>query len=118
MTYVEGFVLPVPAENLSVPIDHEQRSFGEAVLLAIDAVLLSDRTLGLEVAQEREVEMARVPEGCVAPDAVYRDADDVGTQAMKLRVQLVIEAHLVTADGTEVGGIEDKDHQPAAKFLK
>jgi len=47
-------------------IDHEQGSLSETVLIAIDAVLSRDGTLGLEVTQQREVEMARVPEGCIS----------------------------------------------------
>jgi hypothetical protein len=62
--------------------------------------------------------MALLPERCMTPDPVYRDPDDLGAEAMKFLVQLVIEAQLITAHRTPVGGIEDEDHQPAAKFLE
>ena len=56
------------------------------------------------------MQVAVVGEGEVAPDAVDRDAQQLGVELLELRQELVVERQLVAADRAPVGGVEDEDH--------
>ena len=76
------------------------------VLRAVDAVRARDLALRLEVGQQREAQVALLREREVAPDAVDRDAEQLGVEALELGQDLVVERHLVAADRAPVRGIE------------
>jgi hypothetical protein len=80
-----------PAHD-AVAVDHEQGALAGAVLLAVDAVGLRDLALGLEVGEQREVEVAVLREREVRPDAVDRDPQQLRAVALELRQQLLVGA--------------------------
>src|SRR6185312_10597630 len=80
-------------------VDDEQGSFAEAVRCPIDAVCLRHRALRLEVRKEREMELPFRRERRVTPRAVHGDPEELRLVASKLRHDLVVERHLVSADG-------------------
>ena len=104
-----------PADD-AVAVDHEQRALGEAVLLAIHAVAPRHVALGLEVGEQRKLELAASRERAMAPRAVDRDAEQLGVVFRELVRHLVVERHLIAADRAPVGGIEREHDRPAAKI--
>ena len=52
----------------------------------------------------------------MAPDAVHRNAEDLGIKQRELRKQFVVERELVAADGAPVSGITDENDGTAAEF--
>src|SRR5829696_6437339 len=64
-----------PAHD-AVGVDDVQRPFARAVARPVDPILPSHLTLRLEVGEQREVQVAMLGEGEVAPDAIHRDAEE------------------------------------------
>src|SRR5256884_9345113 len=50
--------------------------------------------------------------------SVDRDAEQLGPVALKLRKDLVVQRHLVAADGTPVGWIERENHRPTTEVAQ
>jgi hypothetical protein len=57
--------------------------------VAVRVVGTRDRALGLEVGQQREAKMPGLGIGAVAPDAVYRDAHQLGFVPLELGQELI-----------------------------
>src|SRR5258708_25851693 len=87
-------------------VQDEQRALRGAVGTAVDSIAARDRPFGLEIRQQRELQLAVADEGEVTPDAIHRDAQQLGTKAPKLWQHFVIERHLVAADWAPVRGVE------------
>src|SRR5690606_29572320 len=80
----------------------------------VGAVRPSNRTLGLEVREQWEVQVSVVSERGMTPAAVYRNADELCSMTAYVTEYFVIQRHLVTADRTPVGRVECEDHGTAA----
>src|ERR1700685_1666591 len=65
----------VAPANHPLRIDHEERALGYAVAVAIGAILPRDAALGLEIRQQREMQLAIARERRMAPGAIDRDTD-------------------------------------------
>src|ERR1041384_6106737 len=99
-----------PADD-AIAIDHEQRALGGSVPLTIGVILPGPSALRLEVRQEGELELPVGVERRVAPHAVHGNAEELGIIAAEFGEDLVVERHLVSADGTPVGRIEGEAHR-------
>src|SRR5258708_3446687 len=97
-----------PADD-ALGIDDEEGATGRAGLRRIDAIVPGNGALGLEVREKRELEPAVLLEREVAPDAVDRDPEQLGAELPEFRQDLVIERHLVAADGAPVRRIKRED---------
>jgi hypothetical protein len=97
-------------------VDHEERALAKSIVLTVGLILLRDRPLGLKVGEKRKVDMVMLREGIVTPDAIDRDAKDLGAILFKLRERLVVEGHLITANGAPVRGIKREDHGPTGEI--
>src|SRR5258707_5782403 len=95
--------------NDALSVDHIQRPFRSAVAWAIRAIKLRHFPFGLEIGEEREMQLAIAGKGGVAPRSINRNAHNLCAQFLKLREHLVIKAHLISADGTPVGWIKNQD---------
>ena len=62
--------------------------------------------------------MAVFGEGTVAPHAVDRDAEQTRAVALEFGEHLVVQSHLIAADGTPVGGIEREDDRRSAQIAE
>jgi hypothetical protein len=94
-------------------VEDEQRAVTESVAVAVDTVGARHVSLGLEVRQQGEVKLARLGKSAVAPDAVDRDPEHLRAVAPELRKDLVVERHLIAADGTPVCRVERQDDRVA-----
>src|SRR3979490_2794878 len=56
-TRVDGDRRQITPKNDPVSVDHEEGSFAHPVLLAIGPVFLCDRSLGMEIRKQREMDM-------------------------------------------------------------
>src|SRR5205823_3535427 len=92
----------------------EQRSLAEPVAVAVRSVAARHRPLRLEVREQGKVQLALVGERPVAPRAIHRDAEELGAVARELGEDLVVQRHLIAADGTPVRGIKRQDDRLAA----
>ena len=79
---------------------------------------MSDGSFGLEIGEQGKVQLAVFGEGAVAPCAIDRNAEQAGFEAMKLRQNLVVQRHLISAHGTPVGRIEREDDGAPRKSVK
>src|SRR4051794_14328096 len=103
---------------LALGVDHEQSTLAQAVPRAIHAVLACDLTLGLEICEQREVQLARAREGAVTPGAIHGDTEQLGVVALELFKHLVVERHLVSTHRAPVGRIKGKHHGPALEVTQ
>src|SRR3954470_3506518 len=115
---IDGNRGAIAPENLTPVINNEQRTFADAVRFAIGAVALRHRPLGMEVRQQRKVQVAMLGEGLVAPGSVYGEAQELGPVLAKLGKDLVVERHLVAADRTPVGRVEGQDDRSAPQIAE
>jgi hypothetical protein len=106
-----------PADD-SVAVDHEQRALANAAGAVIGAIFPRDVAFGFEVGQQRKVKLAVLREGEMAPHAVDRNPENLGAEFAKLRQHLVVERHLVAADGAPVGRIKGEDERLAPKIAE
>src|SRR5947208_291304 len=102
-----------PADD-PLAVDDEQRSLAEPVAVAVRSVAARHRPLRLEVREQGKVQLALVGERPVAPGAIHRDAEELGAVARELGEDLVVQRHLIAADGTPVRGIKRQDDRLAA----
>ncbi len=96
-------------------VDDEKRPLTGSVILTIYSIKARDCSFNLEVSEERKMQLAISAEGQVAPDAVYRDAEEFGIQFLKLREELVIERRLISADWTPIRRVKKQDDRMPAK---
>jgi hypothetical protein len=106
-----------PGDNTRF-VDHEQGTFADALLVAICTILFSDRTLGLEVGEQRKMKFTLLRVGLVTPCAIDRNAQYLGVVLMKHWTHLIVECHLVTTHWAPVSRIESQDDRPAPEFLQ
>lgn len=88
----------------------------DAVLLPINAVFACYRPFRFKIGEEWKVQIAVLGEGCVAPHAVYRDAQKLRVQATKLWKDLIVKRHLISTDRTKVCRIKGEDYGTAMKL--
>jgi hypothetical protein len=67
-----------------VAIDHEERTIAETSLPSVHAVFPRDRTLRLEIGEEREVKVTLLGKRGVTPHAIDGDAYELGPEALEL----------------------------------
>ena len=96
-------------------VDDEKRPLTGSVILTIYSIKARDCSFHLEISEERKMQLAISAEGQVAPDAVYRDAEEFGIQFLKLREELVIERRLISADWTPIRRVKKQDDRMPAK---
>src|SRR4051794_22473308 len=65
-------------------VDDEQRAFGDAFIGAVDTVAPGDVAFGFEVGQQRELELALLGVGGVAPGAVDGEANKLRVKPAEL----------------------------------
>src|SRR6266478_4108692 len=104
--------------NDALSVDHIQRPFRSAVALAIRAIKLRHFPFGLEIGEEREMQLAIAGKGGVAPRSINGNADNLRVEFLELREHLVIKAHLISADGTPIGWIKNQDDWPLAELAQ
>jgi hypothetical protein len=104
--------------NGPIRVDHKQRSLAHPVAVAIYAILACYSSLGLEVRQERKVELPIPGESRMAPCAVHRDADELSAQILELGKNFVIERHLVATDRAPVSRIKCEHHRLSKEFAQ
>src|SRR5260370_34488461 len=80
----------VAPRNRSLRIDYKQCPLGDAFAIAIRAVLARDRTLWLEIRQQRKVQLAILPERIMAPGAIDRDPDARRLDLVELGQHLIV----------------------------
>ncbi len=102
----------------SIFIDDEEGSFRGAFRIAVDAVLFGDIAFGFEIREQGEMKPAVLGERLVAPDPVHGNAEQRRAELVEFREELIVEPHLVAADGTPVGGIEGEDDGLSAVFVE
>src|SRR6266403_2227381 len=56
--------------------------------------------LGFEVREQRKADLTILGEGQMTPGAIDRDAQNLGVMFEELRHHLLVQDHLVAADGT------------------
>ena len=94
----------------TVRVDNEERPLARPGDVAVDAVGACDVALRLEIGEQREVQVAILGEGQVAPGAVHRDRDEFGSELLELGEHRLVQTQLVGADGAPVLGVEHQDH--------
>src|ERR1700731_995987 len=104
--------------NRPLRIDYKQRSLTDSLVIAIRAVLACDRTLGLEIRQQRKVQLAILRERIMAPGAIDRDTYDRSLEFVELGQHLIVKRHLIAAHRTPVGRIECHDQWSAAEVTQ
>src|SRR5579863_4601468 len=92
--------------NDSVLIDDEESALGDAIVRAIDAILLRDGALGLKIGKQGKVQMAGLGERRMAPRSIHRHAQHLGPELVELGQNLIVESHLVAAHRAAVSGIK------------
>src|SRR5205807_6958218 len=97
-------------------IDHEERPRRFAVAFGEDAVCPGDGPFGVEVGEERKVQVAILRKRQMTPDSVDGDSEEFRFEFPELRHQLRIQSQLVAADGAPIRGIETKHDGPAEKI--
>src|SRR2546426_8443869 len=94
-------------------INDEERPRRFAVALGEDPVGPGYRPFGVEVGEEREVQVAILRKRQMTPDSVDGDSQKFCVELPELRHELRIESQLVAADGAPIRRIEAKNHGPA-----
>ena len=97
-------------------VDDEERAVALPFLRVVHTVRLRDGALRLEVGEQWEVQLAVARERAVTPHAIHRDPDQLGPVLAELRQDLVVKAHLITADRTPIRGVEREDHGATAEL--
>src|SRR5205807_4543286 len=110
---IRGEVAP---SDDSLRIDHEERPRRFAVAFGEDAVCPGDGPFGVEIGEERKVQVAILRKRQMTPDSVDGDSEEFGFEFPELRHHLRIQSQLVAADGTPIRGIETEHHGPAEKI--
>ena len=81
---VHGDRREVAPRDDSVFVDDEQRSFANAVGFPIDPIHLGDGSLGLEIRQQRKMQVPVFGKSLVAPYAIHRNPQELGFVFLKL----------------------------------
>ena len=77
-----------------------------------------DRPFGLKVGQQGKAQRASLREGEVIPNAVHRDAEHFGTEALKFGQEFVVERHLIATHRALISRVKREDCRPARKSRK
>src|SRR5215470_10777832 len=67
----------IAPENHPVAVDDEEGAFANALVLAIGPVAARDRAFGMEVGEQRKVQVPVLGESLVRPDAVDRNSHEL-----------------------------------------
>jgi hypothetical protein len=97
----------------AVAADHEQRALRSAIGFAIDAIGTCHVAFGLEVGQQRKVQLLLVRECHVTPYAVHRDPQQHGAMGRNLVTRRIEQAHFIATDRTPVRRIKARDDRAA-----
>jgi hypothetical protein len=63
----------------------------------------------MKVGEQREVNMIMFCIGLMAPRAVHRNAENLGTIVLKFRADLVVKCDLIAANRAPVGRVKRKN---------
>src|SRR5579859_2122482 len=117
-TRIHGNRRAVTPSDDSVFVDDEESSLRDAIVCAVGAVFASDSTLGFEISEEWKMEVAVFSECRMTPWTIDGDAKHFGIELLKLWEDFVIKSHLISADGTPVGGIKGEDNGTSAQVAQ
>jgi hypothetical protein len=115
---IDGDRREVAPEDDALPVDDEQGTLANSFSFPISSIGACDLSLRVEVREQREVQMTVLGECLMTTSTIDRDAQELGSRLVELRKDLIIERHLVTADGTPVRWVKSQDHRPAGQVLK
>src|SRR5258707_2280747 len=108
----------IAPEDLATVVEDEQCTLADAVRFPISSVALRDLTLGVEVRQQRKMQVAVFGEGLVAPSAVYRNSQELSAMFAELGKDFIVKRHLVAADRAPIRRIESKDDRPSLQIAE
>src|SRR5437016_5907413 len=80
----------IAPENHPIPVEHEQGALAHPLAIPIGPVLLCHRAFGLEIGQQREMQVARLCECLMAPCAINRNPQQLGAMLVKLRKDFIV----------------------------
>src|SRR5207245_7496386 len=110
-TRVDPYRRDIAPANHPLGIKHKQGSFTRPIVSTIYPIHFGDCPLGLEVCEQGKVQLPVLGKSGVTPDPIDGDADQLGMEVAKLRQDLVIEGHLVTADRAPIDRIEGENYR-------
>src|SRR5262245_19752537 len=96
--------------NNTFGVDHEQRPFTGAIVRAIDAIKARHFSFGLEIGQERKMQLAIAGELIMTPDSVNRNAYDLRAKLLELGKHFIVKSHLIPAYRAPIGWIKNEYH--------
>lgn len=94
----------------ALPIQDKKRAGAHALIISVDAVVLSDTATRLEIRQQREVELRLARERRVAVDAINGDTQQLRAEMRDLNRKFLIKDELVARERLPVHRIKHENN--------